>query len=397
MMTLGVGVLAVTGASPVNGVLGLALVATLGLGVALLLRWVAPPAAAVILAILGTAAVVSGAVIALPLLLGGRVSMGAMGAMIAAFGGLIAVGSAVAFFLRTVHGWRRLLAVPVLIVVGYAFYLPLGIAVYATHPPRAALGSSTPADVNLPYRDVELIAPGGVTLSGWYIPSGNEAAVVLLPGSGSTRTSVLDHAAVLARHGYGVLLFDPRGHGGSGGDAMEFGWFGEQDISAAVDFLQQQPDIDPHRIGAVGLSLGGEEAIGALAADPRIRGVVAEGATNRVLADKAWLSDAHGIRGRIQLAVDSVMYGMTSLFTVATAPIGLGDAVAAAAPRRVLLIAGGSAADEVPADTAIRSRSPETVELWVVPDAGHIQGLAVAPAEWEYRVISFLAAALSRS
>ena len=297
-----------------------------------LFRSVGPPAAAVTLAILGGAVAVSGAVIALPRLLEGRVSIGAIGALVAAIGGLIAVGFALAFFVRKVHGWRRVLAVPVLIVVGYAFYLPLGIAVYATHPPRAALGASTPADVNLPYRDVEVTAADGVTLSGWYVPSGNEAAVVLLPGSGSTRTSVLDHAVVLARHGYGVLLFDPRGHGGSEGDAMEFGWYGEQDISAAVDFLQQQPDLDPHRIGAVGLSLGGEEAIGALAADSRIRGVVAEGATNRVLADKAWLADAHGLRGRIQLAVDSVTYGLTALLTDAPAPISLGDAVAAGHP-----------------------------------------------------------------
>ncbi len=99
--------------------------------------------------------------------------------------------------MQPLHGWRRVLAPPVLLVVGYAFYLPSGTAVYATHPPRAALGASTPADVNRPYRDVELTAPGGLMLSGWYIPSGNEAAV--------------------------VLLFDPRGHGGSGGDAMEFG------------------------------------------------------------------------------------------------------------------------------------------------------------------------------
>ena len=36
-------------------------------------------------------------------------------------------------------------------------------------------------------------------------------------GSGSTRTAVLGQAAVLARHGYGALLVDPRGHGRSGG------------------------------------------------------------------------------------------------------------------------------------------------------------------------------------
>jgi hypothetical protein len=36
---------------------------------------------------------------------------------------------------------------------------------------------------------------------------------VLLPGAGSTRTAVLPQAAVLARHGYGALLLDTRGHG----------------------------------------------------------------------------------------------------------------------------------------------------------------------------------------
>jgi uncharacterized protein len=42
---------------------------------------------------------------------------------------------------------------------------------------------------------------------------------------------------VLARHGYGVLLFDARGHGRSEGRAMDFGWFGDLDVSAAVSFL----------------------------------------------------------------------------------------------------------------------------------------------------------------
>jgi len=191
------------------------------------------------------------------------------------------------------------------------------------------------------------------------------------------------------------LLFDPRGHGASGGQPMDFGWYGEQDLPAAVTFLQQQPDINPDRVCAVGLSMGGEQAIGALAIDPRIRAVVAEGATNRVLADKAWLADTYGIRGRIQLGVDAVTYGLADLMTDADPPIPLGDAVAAAAPRPVLLIAGGNAPDEVSADTAIQVRSPDTVQLWVIPNASHIAGLTVDPAEWETRVTTFLGVALS--
>jgi pimeloyl-ACP methyl ester carboxylesterase len=395
LMTLGTGVLVATPGTAVGGMVRFAVVGAVGLGIMVLLRRVRPLVAALLLAVLGGAAAVGGGVIALPHLLTTGRSVSAIGSAVTALGGLLALGCAAALFVRAVPGWRRLLALPAILIVGYVIYLPLGIAVFATNPPRATLGSVTPADRDLSYRDVSFTSADGVTLSGWYIPSRNQAAVILLPGSGSTRSSVLDHAVLLAHHGYGVLLFDPRGHGGSGGQAMDFGWYGEHDLPAAVTFLGQQPDVNPGRVGAVGLSMGGEQAIGALAIDPRIRVVVAEGATNWVLADKAWLADTYGVRGRIQLGVEAVTYGLADLLTDADPPISLGDAVAAAAPRPVLLIAGGKALDEVPADTAIQARSPDTVQLWAIPDAGHIAGLAVNPTEWETRVTDFLGVGLS--
>ena len=75
----------------------------------------------------------------------------------------------------------------------------------------------------------------GVRLAGWYVTSTNRAAVVLLHGAGSTRSDVLDEAAVLAGDGFGVLMIDARGHGDSGGRAMDFGWYGDADIAAAAD------------------------------------------------------------------------------------------------------------------------------------------------------------------
>ena len=205
---------------------------------------------------------------------------------------------------------------------------------------------------------------------------------------------MLDHAAVLAGHGYGVLLFDARGHGRSGGRAMDFGWYGDLDTQAAVSFLADQPDVDDTRIAAVGLSMGGEEAIGALAADKRLRAVVAEGATNRVPGDKAWLSDEFGWRGTVQRGVEWLLYNAADLLTAADQPGTLRAAVAAAAPRPVLLIAGGAIPDEARAARFIQGGSPATVQLWVVPGAGHTDALATHPAEWEARVASFLAAAL---
>ena len=305
---------------------------------------------------------------------------------------LLGIGSAAS--VRVLPGWWKLLIVPLALVLLLFVLYPIPNALYATNVPRPAVGAATPADRGLPYQDAWFATADGVTLSGWYVPSTNGAAVVLLHGASSTRSAVLDHAAVLGRHGYGVLLFDARGHGRSGGQAMDFGWFGDQDIAAALSYLEARPEIDAQRLGAVGMSMGGEQAVGAAATDARIRAVVAEGVTGRTAADKGWLP--RHWRGWIQRGIDAVLYGTTDLLTEASPPIRLRDAVAEAAPRPVLLIAGGAVLGnaEVDADNWIRAASPDTVQLWVVPDTGHTAALRTQPQQWEARVIGFLDAAL---
>jgi pimeloyl-ACP methyl ester carboxylesterase len=287
-----------------------------------------------------------------------------------------------------------MLVVPGLCAVFVVALWTLGQAVAATNVPRASLGSTTPADLGLSYRDVEFVTADGVTLSGWYVPSTNGAAVVLMHGSGSTRSDVLDQAEVIAEHGFGVLLFDARGHGRSGGRAMDFGWYGDEDTSAAVSYLQAQSDVDDERIAAIGMSMGGEQAIGAAADDPRIRAVIAEGATNRVAGDKGWLSEEFGWRGAVQERIEWLTYGIADVLTAADPPITLRDAVATAAPRPVLLIVGGAIENERLAGAYIQGGSPTTVEVWVVPDTGHTAALDTHPVEWEQRVIAFLTATL---
>jgi len=297
--------------------------------------------------------------------------------------GLIDLGGSLGRGVR----WAVVLA---LLLCSAVLLLTLGIAVAATNVPPTDLGDETPADRGLAFEETAFTTEDGVTLSGWYLPSANRAAVVLLHGSGSTRSSVLDHAVALARGGYGVLLFDARGHGESGGRAMDFGWFGDADIAAALDYLEQRAEVDPQRIAAVGLSMGGEEAIGAAAADGRLRAVVAEGATGRTADDKAWLSGAYGFNGWVQQRVDDLTYWFTDLLTSAGPPRRLRDAAAQAAPRPLLLITAGEVADEGLAAEYIRSAAPDTVRVWEVPGAGHTGGLATAPAEWEATVLGFL-------
>ena len=61
---------------------------------------------------------------------------------------------------------------------------------------------------------------------------------------------------MLARHGYGVLLFDRRGEGESEGDPNTLGSAGARDLEAALAFLRGRPDVDPDRIGGLGLRSG---------------------------------------------------------------------------------------------------------------------------------------------
>lgn len=262
--------------------------------------------------------------------------------------------------------------------------------------PACAARAGTPATYGMAYRDVTFPTPDGVLLAGWYVSSRTGAAVVLRHGAGSTRSDVLAQAAALARHGFGVLLTDARGHGRSCGRAMDFGWYGDLDVAGAVSFLERQPAVDARRIGAVGLSMGGEEVVGAAAADTRIRGVVAEGATGRAAADLGWLDDRYGLRGAFTQAWKGLLtFRLADALTAAHPPRSLRSSVAAAAPRPVLLITAGDVAEEAAAADFIRSGSTSTVTVWEVPATGHTRGIATHPQEWEQRVVEFLEQALA--
>lgn len=344
----------------------------------------------------GALGVAIGVGIAVPHLAKAGLGAMALAGVLCLGGGLVLVGWACLELFRRVRGWRKALAGAAAAIGLFVTVWVVGQAVAATNVPPTDLGDRTPADAGLTYADVELVTSDGVRLSAWYVPGDNGAAVVLAHGAGSTRANVLDHAAVLARHGYGVLLFDARGHGDSDGRAMDFGWYGDEDVGAAVDFLARRADVDPDRIGAVGMSMGGEEVIGAAAATAgRIRAVVAEGATSRVPADKSWLSDTYGARGWVQERIEWLTYSVTDLLTAADRPASLRDAVVDAAPTAVLLIAGGEVPDEAHAGEYIRSGASERVRLWIVEGAGHTAGLDTQPEEWEARVIAFLDTALS--
>lgn len=285
--------------------------------------------------------------------------------------------------------WRRGLGGLGAVVAAGLVTFVVGPAVATTNVPRPDIGA-TPANVGLDHEDVTLQTADGVELAAWYVPSTNRAAVVLLHGAGSTRSNVLDEAAVLADAGFGVLMVDARGHGESAGRAMDFGWHGDADVAAATTYLAARPDVDPDRIGAVGSSMGGEEAIGASGSNAVLKAVVAEGATARAADDHDWLSDRFGFRGAVQEQIQRAQELVTDTLTSASVPRSLRDAAASSGRVRYLLIAAGDVPDEGEAADHIAAGARGRVTVWIVPGAGHTDGLEVAREEWIDRVVGFL-------
>ncbi|WP_324651838.1 alpha/beta hydrolase [Georgenia sp. H159] len=287
---------------------------------------------------------------------------------------------------RATPGWWRLVVAPALVVAvlagGYVLAVPLAAAVPARSPVQRS--PAVAAD--------EVIVPtvDGVELAGWFASARGRAAVVLLPGAGSSRDAVVDHLAVLHDGGYHVLALDPRGHGASTGRGMDWGWYGEADVTAAVDYLTGREDVDADRIAVVGLSMGGEQAIGAAGADERIRGVVAEGVTARTARDLHWLSDVYGWRGAVTEALEHARTAVADLVSPAHQPPPLRQAAAAAAPRPVLLITAGAVPDEQHAAADIQAASPDNVTVWTVPGADHVAGLRTDPQAWTAQVLHYL-------
>ena len=285
----------------------------------------------------------------------------------------------------------RLISIPVFILIIAILtwtFLPAFLAAYVPH--TAGIQQTPPIPGAQP---ITIKAEDGVDLFAWYVLPTNGAAVILRHGSGSSGIDTFNHAAVLVTHGYGVLITDARGHGSSGGTAMDFGWYGDADIDAAVSFLLNQTEVDSQKIAVVGLSMGGEEAVGAIAGNAHIAAVVAEGVTARTEADKTWYRDIYGFRGSIQVGLEWLEYTFTDLLTDATKPISLAQAVTRV-QRPVLLITAGKIEDEQYTAAYLHQQAPDTVTVWNIPEAGHIQGLSVAPAEWEAAVTGFLEKAL---
>jgi hypothetical protein len=241
--------------------------------------------------------------------------------------------------------------------------------------------------------DFVVLARDGVLLRGWKVPStsANGDWVLLFHGVSDNRTGMTGQAAMLLRHGYGVIMMDSRAHGESGGNMATYGWVERQDTRAIVEALNSAEM--PRHVFALGSSMGAAIALQSAAIEPRIAGVVAESSFSNL---REVTFDYTGLHWSPWLGKTLFRPGAWTLVSAAQKEGGFSiDEVSPeksvrVRPFPVLLICDG-------ADHVVPCRHSRRIfkaaagprELWEVPGAGHASAIGFEPAEYERRVIAF--------
>ncbi len=236
---------------------------------------------------------------------------------------------------------------------------------------------------------VRLTSRARTPIAGTFFPGRSRATIVLSHGYGDQQEQMLPWADFLNRAGYSVFTYDMRNRGASGGDAITLGALEQEDLLAVVDYLVTRPDVDPERIGALGLSLGAVATILAAARDPRIKAVVADSAFSDVPS-----------------AIDTAFEHFIGLPAFPFSPITVRvmewrigrsvrrvrpvDAIARISPRPVFLIHGLNDTI-IPPDNGERNfaAAGEPKEVWWVPGACHTGSRDTTGAEYDRRVADF--------
>jgi len=265
-------------------------------------------------------------------------------------------------------------------------------ALYAralTHPGCGDTGA-TPADVGIEgAQDVAYPSHDEMTLQAWYLPPQNGVVIILLPGLGGGRDGMLREGAILARHGYGLLMTETRSCAHPEGQTS-LGYYEAKDLQEAVTWVLDRQGVE--QVGVLGYSLGGITATLGAAEDERIEAVVAEGGFYDLAADIINAGGTNSPWETIMFQAILVCFRLeTGVNAHDVSSISIIDRIS---PRPLLLIYGELEAGEThPQEQLARAGEPK--DLWIVPGAWHGGYLEVAAEEWEQRVVAFFDSAFA--
>lgn len=282
--------------------------------------------------------------------------------------------------------WKRIVVLVAAGIVVALFALAAGSAWLYTSSilhPGCQGGRDSLEAAGFASEPIEFPSHDGPTLRGWLTIGDRhpQTVIIVIPGHAGNSFAAVPEATILAKAGFGTLIFEHR----SCADpslAASTGYYEAYDVLGAVDYLKSRPRVE--HIGALGFSEGGTASILAAAQEPALEATVAMGGydslENDILDPDADLSLLDRIVRRLVLVFTSIQLGIPAQGSSPVSVIGQ------IAPRPILLIYG-----EYEAETGqvLYEAAEETKELWIVPGAGHGGYQQAAPEEYARRIVTF--------
>jgi len=261
--------------------------------------------------------------------------------------------------------------------------------------PRLPVNGS-PVAVGLNYQDVSFVSRvDRITLKGWFIPASGDSVLIIVHGGFQPRVDptidTLNLAHDLIEKTYGILIFDLRGRGESGGKGFSLSNM-DKDIGGAVDFLKGM-GYTTDKIGIIGYC-SGAAGVCIFASKEVVGGLVLDGCFTSV-ADM--VNNQATTRGIPRIAVDVFLPGVELAAMVfygyqKVNPIDVVDKVLCP----ILFIHEEdddlvSTLDDV--ELIDKSDRPTNM-LWQVEDTAHSLAYQTHPVEYITRVDAFFRSAL---
>lgn len=259
------------------------------------------------------------------------------------------------------------------------------------------MSEATPAALNLNYEEVNFPSrDGSVKLKGWYIrPDKAKGTAIIVHGLDSQKADSEVGFPDLARKLYdrevGVLLFDLRGHGNSGDGKLSGGFFEQQDLLGAFDFLVNR-GVGPHKIGVVGFSMGGAVTLLSAAREPRMQAVI----TDSAFADiRDMLSSEIPKRSPVPKGLSKAFIPGITVTTRLVYGIELDKIVpekAISGLRYPVLLIHSRADERIPFEHSLRLKAasphPGTT-LWELKEVKHVKAFKTYPDEYTAQVVKY--------
>lgn len=99
---------------------------------------------------------------------------------------------------------------------------------------RRQLNTKNPPDFGLSFETRYFVGAKDIRLEAWVIPSPaqNATTVLMFPGYGGSKDTLLPAAKEFSRRGFAIWMTDPHGVGGSAGATTSIGWHEAADVAA---------------------------------------------------------------------------------------------------------------------------------------------------------------------